>query len=210
MRQAILLDLDGVILKNHPVHQLVTNRCHAYVKIITKTKTPEILNKYLYETTGHTVLGLQKLGYDATITTFNKFVYNSIDPNIFSTKKNDNTKILIDLKKKCHEKKTDLYIFSNAPDSYVHKVLTHMDLSLKNISTLSEITNSFLKPDTICYKLVEKWLKVDKITFVDDKVGNILPVINSPKWENYWFADNLAESVYNNLNIINDLRDIKI
>lgn len=210
MKQALLLDMDGVILKNHPVHQHVIQRCQAYVQLFTKTKTPEKLNKYLYETTGHTVIGLQKLGYPATVQTFNNFVYNSLDPNVFRTKKYENTEKLIELKETCKDRNVDFYIFSSAPKSYVEEVLTHMDTSLKNIETLSEITNALLKPDPWCYKAVEAYIRADKITFVDDKLVNILPVINSPRWTNYLFVDDLGETVYNNLDVIHDLRNIKV
>lgn len=186
--RALLLDMDGVVLKNHPAHRLVSHRCSQYVARVTGTKDFEkasALNKHLYESTGHTVLGLRSIGYNVCIDEFNKFVYKSR----ICFKNTDNTEVLA-LEKACKNNNITPYIYSNAPDSWVEDVLVSMGVEMES---LGNITNKHLKPEPISYEKVENHVKTDGYILIDDKMINIIPIVGKKGWTGCLYAPGMPE-----------------
>lgn len=195
-RKTILLDFDGVVLKKSSAYSLVVNRCEQYVNRFVNIRNPvkvKELNKQLYETYGHTVLGLRNIGFDVTPEEFNRFVYGYFDKTYFRDVRPENYQHIKDFKKlveKLQETETPFYIFSNAPDIWCKTVLMEMDPSFSKIETLADITNKHLKPEVSCFDAIENILPSDHdIWFVDDKMQNMSTIMNRPRWKKLLYTN---------------------
>ena len=189
MKRALLLDFDGVVLRHKYSDKIVISRIEKFVSRYIKVNPSTLskINKDIYTSTGHTVLGLQNLGFDANIEEFNEYVYGRLNydflfNNIRRTHEKD-IRILIGLKEYCDKNDVALNIFSNAPKIWCDGVLSQMSeelLSMNNIENI--IGKNVLKPGLSVYSIIEKKLHFDKFYFVDDKFANFMPVYNSTKW----------------------------
>lgn len=190
-KTALLLDFDGVIVKKNPLFPVVSQRCKRYIQRYIPIKNHEKvgdLNAQLYDTCGHTVIGLQKLGYNATIKEFNNYIYEFLDYEklkcMSGHEYSEEANQFLNLFTFCSQNKIDPYIFSNAPPLWVHHTMYYLAPSLKDQVKIINDTCQYLKPDPLIYEKLEKTaLKdYDNIVFVDDKIINILPVVDRSRW----------------------------
>ena len=195
-KNTLLLDFDGVVFKNHKLHNLVSHRCEMFV---SKYNIPKVINKQLYQSTGHTIIGLKRLGVKPvpTIEEFNEYIYKDIDYKSIINSIDDKQKKTL----KKITRITTPYIFSNAPDVWCDTISEI--LFNKQFPTTSKFTGSLVKPDPRAYMKIEKHLKSDHYIFVDDKIEN-LPYI-SPKWTRIWMNDTYSMKVQDDLYFITDL-----
>lgn len=188
-RVAVLLDFDGVVLKKSPLLKTVIHRCNRYVQKHLGIKNPamvEEVNRQLYESCGHTVLGLNRMGVPASVAEFNKHVYDFIE---LPTVPWDASEVE-QLYKACMDMDASLHIFSNAPDGWVKPLLRAAGSPvLMEIPTLSCVTNTLLKPQGPAYDAVEDIVRADRYVFVDDKLINLLPVCKRPSWSPVLFSN---------------------
>lgn len=208
---SLLLDFDGVILRNHPIGNIVVKRCQSMVHKSMKHvdfESCKKVNKQLYESTGHTVLGLQRLGYkDISIPEFDQLVYEKIDykmelAEIHKTHHQD-IQSINNIYKWCEASGVDMWIFSNAPDSWCYSISHMMDIPVLP-STRSLVSS--LKPNPECYLDVRKKVKSDKYVFVDDKMINL---VNAPQdWTCVWMNDS-KHNLSKNFSVIDDLIDLR-
>lgn len=218
MRKLILLDFDGVILKRHPLLKQVSYKCQQYTKKYTRLTNPvhiKDLNEQLYSSTGHTLLGLQKLGFPATIDEFNSYVYGLLNyATLFKhdeelEHQGESFKTFLE---HCQYHNIDVRIFSNAPDIWVKAFVNNMTRNTINVQTLSDITSCHLKPTHTCYNMVEKQFRTQDIIFVDDKLANLMPVMNRSRWRTYLYGQNTQYNKYipitNKIIMIDDLQEL--
>lgn len=181
-----LLDFDGVILRNHPAHNIISKRCVIYTQKCLGIKNHEVatsLNTKLYQVTGHTLIGLRKLGITTCKEQFNHFVYKNFEydavfHDLRNTHKHD-IQQLVNFKLTCDEFGIPLYIFSNAPNEWCYNIMEIMSPDLTCIPILN--INSF-KPLRRCYTEVEAKLESDHILFVDDSMVNFKNIMENTKW----------------------------
>lgn len=200
-KKAVLLDFDGVILRKCKLHNDVYMRCQQYVNKHIRIRNPVKLaeiNKVLYESSGHTVLGLHKFGYDVDVHGFNKFVYDYLDYHSLQSLRKSQSKFIDDLKflrEYCEKHNFKMAVFSNAPDHWCKTVLHYMSKDLEDIETLSYITNINLKPTDACYKIVEKqFRKFDHVFLVHDKMINLTsPILKH--WTKVWVSETKQDSI---------------
>jgi len=195
----------------------VSFRCKQYANRFLNIKNPvklSELNQHMYDSHGHTVLGLHKMGFTkATIQDFNAYVYGMMDYSGIHKSMNKNKKdaiIITNVAEQCAKHDIELRVFSNAPDQWVASTLASMSSDLKDIKTMSHITDNNLKPMRRTYDLVEYDLGMDRpIYFVDDKWINLSPVYNRPNWHPFFLtpSDQDAECIFvaKKLGIISDL-----
>jgi FMN phosphatase YigB (HAD superfamily) len=202
MNKAILLDFDGVILKQCAAHDHVQRRCQMYTQKKIKDASPELSN-HLYKTYGHTVLGINavKKSRVAAKDEFDTFVYSNIDVSWFrDLKTRDHQKHLKQVMKlinKCVAVDVPIYIFSNAPVSWCDSAMLAMDPSGDLLRYMTQIDNGMLlKPEADIYNKVSSLLKVDKICFVDDNLINFTNIMNNNMWKKVWYCED-AQSVFN-------------
>lgn len=189
-KTAVLIDFDGVILRNHAAHASVVGRCNQFVKRYVSIRNPvkvSEINAALYRTFGHTAVGLRKVGFDVDINEFNSAVYDTFD---YSNHFKDLTKThardinnFNEFIEDCYDNNLTPYIFSNAPDVWCKTILGYMDKNLCNLPTLSDITQVYLKPTKSCYDEVEKKLhQYEKLIFLDDSFANFKVISKNEKW----------------------------
>jgi FMN phosphatase YigB (HAD superfamily) len=200
----LLLDFDGVIFKNNKMHNVVSQRCEYFVNKYIKTSIPSKINKQLYQSTGHTLLGLKKLGIKPipTIDEFNDYVYKDIfkdfNHKTFLDSIDEKQKKELTILKKI-SKTNPPYIFSNAPDIWTNTIT---EILLDTVfPTTTSITSPYIKPNKIAYIKIENHLKDNSFVFIDDKIQN-LPFVSS-KWTRVWLNDE------DNLKISEDFYFIK-
>lgn len=217
MKRYCAIDFDGVILRNHPVHTYVSHRCNMFVakKLSVSLERAKEKNRELYTTTGHTLLGLKKLGVKTSLKEFNSFVYTELDyatvfKDMHLTHQED-IDGLDALLKTCRKEQITPFVFSNAPNVYVHNILKHMTDHPKStiesqelISRLyasQHITRDLLKPDKDAYTAIERafsplmsirqrnqelptslFKDYNTFIFVDDSLQNLLPTLIRPNW----------------------------
>lgn len=189
-KRAILLDFDGVVLKKCAAHDLVASRSHMYVKRFIPRASDSLCNE-IYTTYGHTVRGLQALGFNANKTTYNQFVYQYIDQTYFQDVRAEqrHQRATADLFKfvgTCIRYEIPLYIFSNAPDGWCKTALKVMDPKgdlEAAMPSLSHLMNDSFKPDKSVYDNIEKVLSEEELWFVDDRLANFVPIMDNLRWK---------------------------
>lgn len=208
----LLLDFDGVILRNHSIHGHVSSRCNSFTQRYIPIRNPikmRQINNEMYESYGHTVIGLRALGFDADINEFNHYVYDRIDMgslrDVKTTHKRDiqQTKEMLAHVK---HKEIEVRLLTNAPDVWCQTILSMMGVDpIEKISTLG-----MLKPENSCFNHVEQLFPMDqKFIFVDDKIINLRGVMTRPHWQRVLFmgADTTDVTHYElpNISVVNKM-----
>jgi FMN phosphatase YigB (HAD superfamily) len=177
----------------------------------TPMKDASMLNNYLYKTFGHTAIGLQKLGYEASISSYNDFVYKDLNyKEIFNdliyTSKDDilQVRYLLD---KCKKEGTETYIFSNSPSIWYENALYYMGLDTDMFGKID--MSNMIKPNKNLFHRVEnQFSNKNKIIFVDDSFVNFSNTLMNDKWSNILFVNNdnmLTLPSHLNLRITKDI-----
>lgn len=183
----VLLDFDGVVLKNHPVHRKVVQLCVEFVEKRTKRVRKSIdasaLNRHLYTKYGHTALGLNEMGFETSKDEFNRFVYGRID--VFEHLRDvryTHAKDVRDLERlrswiyaQEEDQRIDISFFSNAPDSWTTRISKLM--VGEELPSVADRMGDRFKPQKECYAAVEDRDDSQTIVFLDDSWTN---VANSP------------------------------
>jgi FMN phosphatase YigB (HAD superfamily) len=167
------------------------------------------INKSLYQSAGHTLLGLQKLGYETSLDDFNKYVYGGLDYSILRDDLSDlhkhDVEVMKTMKSMCADNGVDVYIFSNAPDVWCDTVSEA--LFSFTFPTTSSFTNGLFKPNPFTYTKVDQHLNSDRYFFVDDKIINFVNMPKTGKWKGCWL-NNEEMSQDNDILFAKDLSDV--
>lgn len=199
MSKVFLYDFDGVLFKHPKASWYVSQRASAFVHktlmLPGKQVTPysELINKQLYTSHGHTVLGLRRMGYKVSMTEFNDFVYTDMPYSAYEEKQNWD---IFD--------KDNVYIFSNAPSYFCNKIAKR---DLPNIRDIIN-DNDTLKPEHSIYKKISHVFPDSKVYFVDDSFMNILPVMEDEQWVNILHVENAPTTKVRNNMYISGLMNI--
>jgi FMN phosphatase YigB (HAD superfamily) len=173
MASSILLDIDGVIIRDPLLLEHVRHNVVEYVrKKLPQSKSPERVNRLLYKVYGHTGLGLQQ-AFQIDTRDFNKQVYNeSVLKHLYAildtSEFKEDAKILKQL-----SEDFNISYFSNSPLEWslpIREATSHK---------ISIVYDGNMKPDPKAYKQFRDDIKY---MFVDDKITNLLPVLPKPNW----------------------------
>jgi FMN phosphatase YigB (HAD superfamily) len=219
MKPCVLLDFDGVVLRSHPASSHISARCTHYAKQFIKVRNPikaAEINRHLYTNYGHTVLGLQKLGFqDANLFDFNRYVYDSFDysgnfKSIRETHKTDSDS-MFRFFDAMESKGIGIKIFSNAPPAWCSTILGRMCPGIEAIECIPS-TSRYLKPQLQCYAEAERFVSdkgYDHCIFIDDSMLNLGQVVGDPKWTNILFSREMQDSpiiLKNRLFVVSNLK----
>lgn len=191
MEKSLLLDFDGVLLRNAEMNRIVQHRATKFFSY--KTKIPyDIsykLNNKFYKHYGHTVNFVKDLvPQEISMVDFNEFVYS---PELLSSIEKE-----ITLKDKCQFVKWqttfDIFrtynynvkLFSNAPLCWINACIHNLCDNHQDLSLFDEVicfdNSRALKPSEQSYEDVYK--NEEKILFVDDTEENLYYLLNKPIW----------------------------
>lgn len=221
MRKAVLLDFDGVVLRNKVADSCVSRRAAIYTwKAVNNVprSMSEISIKQagdlcysVYKGYGHTVLGLQAIGVDASLKDFNRMVYSTIDYDKVRAHNNsmDGVRKLIE---HCRHEGTDIFMFSNAPYTWIENVLKNDADIIESIPDVRDVLgvsaddSAYLKPQRTVYDAASSKLmqqqRYDKIILVDDNAANLWQ-----PWTNLLYGT-CSKKISNTLRLVSSFDDV--
>ncbi len=177
----LLLDIDGVLIRDSVLLDHVKHNIIKYVnRKLPGTPPSAKLNSLLYRAYGHTAKGLQReFGIDTR--DFDAYVYNQKVINHLYDFLDSSEEFREDVKL-LRQYDGQIELFSNAPLNWSEPVREAIgcDIVTKKPSVYS-------KPD------IESYLAVDNgggpVTFVDDKLCNLMPALFFPNWTPVHFSE---------------------
>lgn len=228
MKKVVLVDFDGVVLKNKVADVKVAKRAGIYTwqqinkhrpknqyyshsKLISPSQGEELCYN-LYKGYGHTVLGLKGIGVSGcNLKQFNKLVYDTLDYKVIRETNNnfDDVRKLINY---CHECNYDMFLLSNAPMRWMSNILKNDEdilYSIQDIKKALEIDEDderFLKPHNHIYDVIASTFIRENIVFIDDNIGNIKPVIDKLTWTNIVMSS-VNKKINNRLYFVDSLEN---
>ena len=192
MKRTVLLDVDGVIIRDRVLLNHVKNNVVRYVGTkIPRGQNPVQVNNLLYKTYGHTAIGLEKeYGIDAS--DFNSKVYTShvldhlYDFLDFSDEFQKDSNII----RRILSMGYDVELFSNAPLIWTEPVRHAID-------SFRVSNGEYSKPN------LESYLRFDPTVdyiFVDDKMCNLMPSLFFKNWTPVHFSDRCENTFIRTIN----------
>lgn len=182
-KKAVLLDVDGVVMRSRAVASVVSAKCAQFVgrKLNVSEAEAQRINRALYTKHGHTLLGLHKeCGIYVTQAEFVKHVYDIetfrvlrdqpiVEPQFYN------------ICTWCADKGIPLWLFSNAPRVWSMSVIVLNDIPVEIQPNILDL-DGHLKPEPEVYRHVEETVPADKLIFVDDSAANLAPIEGNPRW----------------------------
>lgn len=199
MKKTVLLDIDGVLIRDNILLNHVNNSVVRYVKTkIPKMHNSSKVNSVLYKTYGHTAIGLEK-EYGVDTTDFNQKVYNIYVMDHLYNYLDTSKKFKTDATTIRHilDIGYNVELFSNSPLEWSNAVRNFIDQRLK--------TGVYEKPK------IETYLKFDSqrdYIFVDDKLDNRRPVLFFDNWTPIHFSENVESRMVKTINSVDKIIDI--
>lgn len=226
MKKVVLIDFDGVVLRNKIADAKVAKRAGIYTwkninqhkssqnchRILTLSQAEDVCYN-LYKGYGHTVLGLQGIGLSqCNIKDFNRIVYDTLDYPTIRKSNNmfDDVRKLINY---CHESHHDMFMFSNAPFRWMSNVLKDDEdilIAIEDIRKRLEIDENderCLKPNQYIYDVITSSFPKENIVFVDDNINNIKPVMDKLTWTNILIST-VNRKINNRLHLVDSLENV--
>jgi FMN phosphatase YigB (HAD superfamily) len=223
-KKVLLLDYDGVVLRNNVANKLVSKRAGLYTRNIISIKNNFLVDNKasndlcfnLYKGYGHTLLGLNAVGLNqqnVSLKNYNNFVYSQIDYDELRLTNNDmnDVKQIVDF---CLNKNINLYMFSNSPKYWIQqtlgkeKNLTRYIIDIRDVLNVSDNDTTMLKPKPSIYDLIDEMFKDTNIVFLDDSACNFQCTLTRPNWTNVLYCGvNCKPS--KNMHMINELDKIQ-
>lgn len=197
MNKTLLLDIDGVLIRDHVLLDHVKNNIVRYVhKKVPNHTNPYNLNNMLYSFYGHTATGLKKV-YKIDTSDFDYEVYDSHVMehlyDFFDTRefKNDSETLrhLLDIG-------WNVEFLSNSPLVWSEPVKYAIDHKrIKN-------KGQYEKPN------FDTYMKFDpdgEYTFVDDKINNLLPTMCMNNWKQFHFSSTKRNYMIPTISSLNEI-----
>jgi FMN phosphatase YigB (HAD superfamily) len=193
-QKVVLVDFDGVVLKNNTANKYISNKIETLVSKYTNVVDPGILNafnKELYTGYGHTFLGLKKHGYMRSLKEFNDYVYG--DTSEYKTIKMEEEEKVEwdDFLWACKQRGYQVKLFSNADKRWICNFMDY-DEDLFSVQDLLEsfddpYASYMLKPEKYVYHLVTHKFFQQQVIMIDDKLVNFGNVLVEPNWWYAWY-----------------------
>lgn len=221
LKKVVLVDFDGVILRNKQADVQVAKRAGIYTwrkinsikshnqKLISPNQASDI-SYNLYKGYGHTLTGLKSIGVpNCHMKDYNKLVYDTIDYEKLR-KYNNNFDDMRELINYCIEHHHEIYFFSNAPYRWMYNILKdNQDIlssvhDVRKVLDINEDDENYLKPYAHIYDKINSHFQKENIIFIDDNIGNFKPIINNITWTNILFCSS-NKKINNRLYFVDDL-----
>lgn len=202
MNKVVLVDFDGVVLRNKVADAKVAKRAGIYtwqqlnkhqprgIKSVVAPSQGDDICYNLYKGYGHTLVGLQGIGLNGcNMRDYNKLVYDTLDYDVVRKSNNnfDDVRVLINY---CHECHYNMFMFSNAPLRWMKNILKDDEdimaamPDVRKVLEVDEDDENFLKPGPLIYDVISSCFNRENIVFIDDNIGNVRPVLDKLTWTN--------------------------
>jgi FMN phosphatase YigB (HAD superfamily) len=187
MGGTLLLDVDGVLIRNKPLLKHVKDNCVKYVgSKMPGCKNPELLNHILYLSHGHTARGLQNT-FQVDAGDFNKEVYDRklithLHEFIRGDEFQQDTKEIQSL----IDEGWTVSLFTNSPAEWVYPVADAIGSNVNVICPTRDLARAYMKPEASAYSQFPKWR--DYI-FIDDSLKNLGTSRWLPNWKPVQFTE---------------------
>jgi len=187
--KSLLLDVDGVLLRDRLLMHHVSENCASYVRSkLPECKDPRETNRVLYLAHGHTARGLQRV-FKADTSDFNKKVYDASLMNhladVLSSRQ------FQDEAAQVHELTAEgwnVKLFTNAPWVWASKVALAIGDTVA-ITCPGNPAESPLKPEPEAYAFPVHHLNI----FVDDSLKNLGTARYLANWQCVYFSEGPKE-----------------
>ena len=185
--KSLLLDIDGVIVRDRLLLAHVQDNCVKYVASkLPEAKNPRDVNRVLYMTHGHTARGLSK-AFQIDTSDFNEKVYDKrlldhLAEVIYGTEFQLEAKEISEFTKKGW----NVTLFTNAPAVWGDRVARAISDQVHLRCPGDNIMESPLKPEARAYM---DFSKVQSHVFVDDCMKNLVTAKFLPNWHPIHFGD---------------------
>jgi hypothetical protein len=164
--KSLVLDIDGVIVRDKLLLAHVSDNCVKYVQSkLPECKDPRNVNRILYLTHGHTARGL-KHSFGVDTSDFNEKVYDDrlmdhLAEILYGTKFQQEAKEIHDFTKKGW----NVTLFTNAPSKWGTMVARAISDEVYLRCPGENVMDSPLKPEAVAY---QNFSKAQTHVFVDD------------------------------------------
>jgi hypothetical protein len=191
MARSLLLDIDGVVIRDRLLLQHVKQNCVEYVRAkLPACKDPALLNKHLYLAHGHTARGLELL-FKADVSDFNEKVYDArllghLSEFIYSEKFQKDAKDIHEVT----ERGWDVTLFTNSPIEWAGPVARAIGDKVSLKCPGPDVSKSHLKPEMGMYNFPND----QEYIFVDDSLKNLGAVRSLPNWHPIYFYETDKDS----------------
>jgi FMN phosphatase YigB (HAD superfamily) len=188
MYKSLLLDIDGVILRDKLLLEHVKDNCVKYVASkMPESKDPRKTNSVLYLAHGHTARGLQKI-FNIDTSDFNSKVYDKnlishLSEVIYGTDFQKEAKELHELT----QKDWKVTLFTNSPTEWATPIARAIS---DNLYIDCANLDFQLKPDASRYT---KFPKHMTHVYVDDSLKNLGTARWLPNWHSVYFNEGQKE-----------------
>jgi FMN phosphatase YigB (HAD superfamily) len=194
MPKTLLLDVDGVLIRDSGLLAHVRHNCERYVKAkIPDCKDPRYVNHILYKTHGHTARGLsQSFGVDTR--DFNKSVYDvplktRLWELLSSTEFQQDAKELCDVM----DNGWNVTLFTNSPMEWAGEVAHAIGRKVHIACPPDDLADAPLKPEARAYV---RFPKHHKYVFVDDSLKNLRTASYLPNWQVVHYDESKSSGLY--------------
>jgi len=188
--KTLLLDVDGVLLRDKRLMAHVSENCVSYVRSkLPQCKDPRETNKALYLSHGHTARGLQRV-FHTNVSDFNQQVYDASLLNHLADvlASREFQADAIDLHALTHEG-WNLKLFTNAPWIWASKVALAIGDTV-SVTCPGNPGESPLKPEPEAYMFSQHHLNI----FVDDSLKNLGTARYLANWQCVYFNEGPKEN----------------
>jgi hypothetical protein len=178
--KSLLLDIDGVLVRDRLLLEHVKDNCVKYVASkLPEAKNPRDVNKILYMTHGHTARGLQK-AFQIDASDFNEKVYDKrllehLSEVLYSPEFQQEAKEIYNITKKDWK----VTLFTNSPIEWAGPVARAISDEVFVVCAGPDATTSPLKPEADMYTQFQKHLTH---IYVDDSMKNLETARWLPNW----------------------------
>lgn len=182
MNKSLLLDIDGVLVRDKALLSHVKDNCVQYVRHkLPDAKDPENVNKVLYLAHGHTARGLRN-SFRIDTSDFNEKVYDRrlldhLSEIIYGTEFQKEAEEIHGLVKNGW----NVTLFTNSPSVWALPVARAISDEI-NV----QCPHTWFKPDVEAYRTFSK--NTEHI-FVDDSLKNIGTARWLPNWKSVYFSE---------------------
>jgi FMN phosphatase YigB (HAD superfamily) len=184
--KSLLLDIDGVVLRNPLLMEHVKDNCVRYVAAkLPECKNPSVVNSVMYLAHGHTARGLQK-SFQMDTSDFNEKVYDKrliehLSEVIYGTEFQQEAKEIHELT----EKDWKVTLFTNSPIEWAGPVARAI-----GDNVYVDCAGSEFKPAASRYTSFPKHMTH---IYVDDSLKNIGTARWLPNWHSVYFNEGPKE-----------------